>query len=328
MKIAVIGGSGFVGSRLIGLLIENHEVVNIDKSNSYKYSDITRIVDIRSYDLLKESFTDFDLVILLAAEHKDNISPSTLYYDVNVKGTLNVLKCMDDFGVKNIIFTSSVAVYGLDNKDPDETHVINPFNDYGISKWKAEQAIDKWYRNKSIDKSVLIIRPTVIFGERNRGNVFSLLKQIASGKFIMIGTGNNSKSMAYVGNVAAFICDRAIKMERGINIFNYVDKPDFTMNRLVIKVDDILNKKTTKIKIPKFLGMFIGYILDMFSFILRREFNVSAVRVKKFCATTQFNADKMYSHFVPPFTLIEGLEKTITYEFIDKSSDDNVFFSE
>jgi nucleoside-diphosphate-sugar epimerase len=328
MKIAVIGGSGFVGSRLIGLLIDNHEVVNIDKSDSYMYSDITRIVDIRSYDLLNESFTDFDLVILLAAEHKDNISPSTLYYDVNVQGTLNVLKCMDDFGVKNIIFTSSVAVYGLNNNNPDETHRINPFNDYGISKWNAEEAIDKWYRNKAIDKSVLIIRPTVIFGERNRGNVFNLLKQISSGKFVMIGSGNNSKSMAYVGNVAAFICDRAIKMERGSNIFNYVDKPDFTMNRLVSKVDDILKKKTTKIKVPKFLGMFIGYLLDMVSVIFQREFNVSAIRVKKFCATTQFNADKMHSHFVPPYSLIEGLEKTIIHEFIDKNSDDIVFFSE
>ena len=50
-----------------------------------------------------------------------------------------------------------------------------------------------------------IIRPTVIFGEKNRGNVYNLLKQIASGKFLMIGKGQNRKSMAYVGNVVAFI---------------------------------------------------------------------------------------------------------------------------
>ena len=328
MKIAVIGGSGFVGSRLIDLLIDNHEVVNIDKANSYKYSDITRIVDIRSYDLLYESFIDFDLVILLAAEHKDNISPNTLYYDVNVKGTLNVLKCMDDFGVKNIIFTSSVAVYGLDNHDPDENHRINPFNHYGISKWNAEEAIDKWCGNSEIDKSVLIIRPTVIFGERNRGNVFNLLKQIASGKFIMIGTGKNRKSMAYVGNVVAFIFDRVDKMERGSNIFNYVDKPDFTMNGLVNQVDVILKKRTTRIKVPKFLGMCLGYIIDFISVILRREFSLSAVRVKKFCATTQFNADKLHSNFKPPYSLEDGLNQTITYEFIDKKSDDLVFYSE
>ena len=328
MKIGVIGGSGFVGSRLIDLLIDKHEVINIDKKNSYKHSDITRIADIRSLDLLSSNFSNFHLVILLAAEHKDNISPKSLYYDVNVKGTNNVLKCMDDFGVKNIIFTSSVAVYGLDNDDPDENHIINPFNHYGISKWNAEETIERWYQKNKLDKSVLVLRPTVIFGERNRGNVFNLLKQIASGKFIMIGNGSNKKSMAYVGNVVAFIFDRVEKIEKGSNIFNYVDKPDFSMSELVNKVDVSLKKKTIPIKLPKFFGMLIGYFIDLLSFILRTEFGISSVRVKKFCATTQFNSDKLHSHFTPPYSLDDGLSKTINYEFIDKKSEDVVFYSE
>ncbi|MFT4800330.1 MAG: nucleoside-diphosphate-sugar epimerase [Flavobacteriaceae bacterium] len=328
MKIAVIGGSGFVGTRLIDILIDKHEVINIDKNNSSKYSNITRIADIRSIDLLSTSFSDFNLVILLAAEHKDNISPKSLYYDVNVDGTNNVLKCMDDFGVKNIIFTSSVAVYGLDNDNPDESHIINPFNHYGISKWNAEETIERWYQKNKLDKSVLVLRPTVIFGERNRGNVFNLLKQIASGKFIMIGQGNNKKSMAYVGNVVAFIFDRVEKIEKGSKTFNYVDKPDLSMNELVNQVDVILKKKTIPIKLPKFFGMLIGYFIDLISFILRTEFSISSVRVKKFCATTQFNSDKLYSHFTPPYSLHDGLSKTINYEFIDEKSDDVVFYSE
>ena len=52
--------------------------------------------------------------------------------------------------------------------------------------------------------SLIIVRPTVIFGEGNRGNVFNLFNQIASGKFVMVGKGENKKSMAYIGNVVAF----------------------------------------------------------------------------------------------------------------------------
>ena len=52
--------------------------------------------------------------------------------------------------------------------------------------------------------SLIIVRPTVIFGEGNRGNVYNLFKQIASNKFLMVGDGNNKKSLAYIGNVVAF----------------------------------------------------------------------------------------------------------------------------
>ena len=69
----------------------------------------------------------------------------------------------------------------------------------------AEKVIKEWYENEPDNKSVTILRLTVIFGERNRGNVYNLLKQISSGKFIMIGKGENKKSMAYVGNIAALI---------------------------------------------------------------------------------------------------------------------------
>ena len=78
-------------------------------------------------------------VILLAAEHKDNISPISKYYDVNVTGTQNVLDAMDKFGIKKIIFTSSVAVYGLNKNNPDENFIKDPFNHYGKSKWEAEK---------------------------------------------------------------------------------------------------------------------------------------------------------------------------------------------
>ncbi len=127
---------------------------------------------------------------------------------------------MSESNINNLLFTSSVAIYGLNKDNPDENHDQDPFNHYGKSKWEAELVIKEWYENDSTNKSVTILRPTVIFGERNRGNVYNLLKQISSGKFIMIGKGKNKKSMAYVGNIVALIKDRLLKMELGYNVFN------------------------------------------------------------------------------------------------------------
>ena len=73
------------------------------------------------------------------------------------------------------------------------------------------------------NRSLFIIRPTVIFGDGNRGNVYNLFNQIASGRFLMIGRGENKKSMAYVANVAAFP-ETCIVSEENYGLFNYLDQ--------------------------------------------------------------------------------------------------------
>ena len=185
----IIGGAGFVGSRLKAVLAD-YLILDKVLSKDKGYADITK------RDSLKATINHSDSVILLAAEHRDDVSPVSKYYDTNVQGTQNVLDEMDRVECKHLIFTSSVAVYGLNKVNPNENHPVDPFNHYGKSKWDAEKVIKAWYDKDPEGKSVTIIRPTVIFGEKNRGNVYNLLKQIASGKFLMIGKGQNRKSMA------------------------------------------------------------------------------------------------------------------------------------
>ena len=264
----------------------------------------------------------------MAAEHRDDVSPVSLYYDVNVLGTKKVLNQMDKAKIKNLIFTSSVAVYGLDKDNPNEKSTVDPFNHYGKSKWEAEKVIKEWYEQDPVNKSVTIIRPTVIFGEKNRGNVFNLLKQITSGKFLMIGNGQNKKSMAYLGNVVSFIQNRIVKNDLGYFIFNYADKPDFSMNELVRLIEKKINIKIPKTRIPYWLGMLGGYSFDLIAKLTNKKLPISSVRVKKFCATTQFNATKVHNSFNAPYSLKEGLNKTLEHEFINPKKDDILFYSE
>jgi nucleoside-diphosphate-sugar epimerase len=325
-SIAIIGGSGFVGTRLISFL-QGLECLNYDKKESAFFPDISSKCDIRDIDSL-DLHIKTTSVILLAAEHRDDVSPTSLYYEVNVAGTKNVLAKMDEIGIKTLIFTSSVAVYGLNKVNPDENYQIDPFNHYGKSKWEAEKAIKDWYESDPYGKSVTIIRPTVIFGERNRGNVFNLLKQISTGRFLMIGKGQNKKSMAYVGNVVAFIKDRIEKQEPGYHVFNYADKPDFNMTELSSVIETKMKLSIPKIRIPYWLGMLGGYGFDLLAFLTQKKLSISSVRVKKFCATTQFNATKAHSNFRAPYTLEEGLNKTLEFEFINPKEDDVLFYSE
>lgn len=318
MKIAIIGASGFVGTHLINLLKECSffDIINIDKRQSYFYPEITIIANVLDKGKLTQLLKGTDLVVLLAAEHRDDVSPASLYYDVNVGGLQNTLEAMEANGVKRIVFISSVAVYGLNKKNPNEEHPADPFNHYGRSKWQAEQVLIEWYKIYS-DWNINILRPTVIFGERNRGNVYNLLRQLASGKFIKVGKGNNKKSMAYVGNVVAFIKFLIENKTEGYNVYNYVDKPDFTMNKLVDYVSEVLKVHIPTIHCPFWLGMMGGYCFDALAFLIRKKLTVSAVRVKKFCATTQFDTTKLQeTGFKAPYTLEEGLTRTLEFEFI------------
>lgn len=331
MNITMIGASGFVGTRLIDLLKqspEKYNLKNIDLLPSHFFNDITEIGDVREQDQMDKKLKGADIVILLAAQHRDDISPISLYYDTNVDGMRVTLNAMEKNGIKRLVFFSSVAVYGLNKHNPNEEHPADPFNHYGKSKWQAEEVLQEWYKTHP-DWNIDIVRPTVIFGERNRGNVYNLLHQIQSGHFLMVGKGTNVKSMAYVGNIVAFVQFLIEKVKDGYNVFNYIDKPDTNMNDLVALVSDVLKKRIPATHFPYWMGMIGGYCFDVLAKITGMKLAVSSVRVKKFCATTQFDSSKaLSSGFVPPYTLKEGLARTLEFEFVHPKPDQIEFKSE
>lgn len=330
MKITLIGASGFVGTRLLDLLHgdSNYELKNVDLLPSHFFNDVTVIGDVREQEQMDREIAGSDVVVLLAAQHRDDVTPVSLYYDTNVGGMKVTLEAMEKNGVKRLVFFSSVAVYGLNKPNPDENYPADPFNHYGKSKWQAEQVLQEWYKSHP-DWNINIVRPTVIFGERNRGNVYNLLKQISGGKFLRVGAGNNKKSMAYVGNIVAFVKYMIDKIDSGYNVFNYIDKPDFTMNELVNLIERVLNKKIPATHFPYWMGMMGGYCFDLLAKITGKKLAISSVRVKKFCATTEFDATKVHScGFKAPFTLEEGLSRTLEFEFVHPRTDDITFKSE
>lgn len=328
--VSVIGGSGFIGTRLCGRLARDNELQFriVDKQLGHAFPARTTIADVRSAEELRKAINQCDIIVNLAAEHRDDVRPLSLYDDVNVGGAKNICSVAREKYVSTIIFTSSVAVYGFAPVGTDENGKIAPFNDYGRTKHEAELVFKQWQSEAPQERVLVIIRPTVVFGERNRGNVYNLLRQIASGKFMMIGTGENRKSMAYVENVAAFI-EHGIKFGPGVHTYNFIDKPDFTMNQLVANVKRILGRTDgTGLRLPFALGYSIGKAFDLLAFITGRRFAISAIRVKKFCANSIYNTAIEKTAFVPPVPLEQALEQTIRYEFIEKHDGEPLFFSE
>ncbi|MEK9767778.1 MAG: NAD-dependent epimerase/dehydratase family protein [Betaproteobacteria bacterium] len=325
IAISIIGGAGFLGSRLITFLDKKNIKYFVGDINDS--SEKTIKLDIEDLDSL-DHIAGSECIINLAAVHRDDIRPLSRYDDVNVQGSVNVCEVARKHGINKIIFTSSVAIYGFASADTDESGEPNYFNDYGRTKYLAEKVYEEWHAEDPENRTLVIVRPTVIFGEGNRGNVYNLLKQIASRRFVMFGSGKNRKSMAFVENVAAFL-EYSLSFKPGLHIYNYIDKPDFDMNTLVAEARKTLfGKNNVGLRLPAFLGMAIGYFADVVAKLTGKILPVSSIRVKKFMGTTQFASSVGKTGFVPPVSLEEGLARTLRYEFMEDNSDKRTFETE
>lgn len=326
-KVTVIGGSGFVGTNLCQTLAERQipfEIIDIKPSQ--RFPEKCKIGDVRDIDSLRDTISG-DVVVNLAAVHRDDIRDKSEYFNTNVNGAENVASVCSEKGIQKIVFTSSVAVYGFAEPGTDESGKIEPFNEYGRTKFLAEEKLREWH--SSGNGELIIVRPTVIFGEGNRGNVYNLLKQISSGKFVMVGKGTNRKSMAYIGNIVAFL-EKCIETDRKYAVVNYVDTPDMDMNTLVREVRKVLKGKDgVGLRLPLWLGMLLGYVADGFTKITGKTLPLSSIRVKKFCSSTAFSSAKEeLDGFTPPFALQQGIERTLHSEFIEPDPKREIFFTE
>ena len=326
-KITVIGGSGFVGTNLcrqLSLKQQDFEIIDLKMSN--QFPEKCKIADVRDADTLRKTMTG-DVVVNLAAVHRDDVRDKSEYQRTNVDGAENVALVCEEKGIDKIVFTSTVAVYGFAEPGTDESGAIKPFNEYGRTKFEAEEKFRTW--QKQAKNSLIIVRPTVIFGEGNRGNVFNLLNQIASGKFLMVGKGENKKSMAYIGNIVAFL-ETCIATDQKYGVYNYVDTPDLTMNDLVSRVRaELKGKNGVGPRLPYWLGIILGYAADLVAKLSGKNLPVSSLRVMKFVSSTKFKSAKAsLDNFQAPFSLNDGVQRTLQSEFISPDPNREIFYTE
>lgn len=154
MKVLVIGGAGYIGSHVVkDFLTAGHEVTvydNLSTGNLINLFPNAKFVegDILNYQQLVDVMGQgFDAVIHLAAKKAvgESMENPILYSNNNITGSLNILNAMVETGVKNIVFSSTAAVYGMPEYLPvNENHPVNPINYYGYTKLAIEQFMN-WY---------------------------------------------------------------------------------------------------------------------------------------------------------------------------------------
>jgi len=318
--ILITGNAGFVGTYLTASLLKGGLKLSGIDIVPAKNTDVRQIVgNILDRNTVLEAMQDVDTVIHLAAAHKDFGITKDQYFDVNVNGTKNLLEAASNMGVKKFIFYSSVSVYGEQSPTTEETPP-QPYNYYGASKLAAEQEVQKW-ANEDSSRTVIIIRPTVVFGIGSKANIFRLIRQVCDGPFLQVGNGENIKSIAYVENLVEATIFLLERCSQGLHIFNYADEPHYKTLDLVNLIRSLAGEKQSGFYIPLWIAVLGGYGFDVLGKLTGIDFPITASRMKKFSMSTHHQATKIRSFgFVPPYSIEEGLRKNIEWYLMEKKS--------
>ena len=326
LNILITGGVGFIGSYLChALRAMGHfiRIVDVEKKNGVSSDSDYVIQDILDRDRLIDAMGSIDLVIHLAAKHRFFGISTKEFFQVNEEGTRNVLWAMDAKGVKRVIFFSTVAIYGETNGPSDEGTEPRPNTPYGISKFAAENWIKKW-ASDSADKTAIILRPTVIFGPRNKGNIYRLIRQIYHRAYVPIGEGNNIKSIAYIDNIVKATLFLTSMDLKGVNIFNYADSPHLPYREIVDIIYSGLGRKLRRYYLPLTPAVIISNGLDKILNSTGVKFSL-ATTIKKMNKETYHKADKIVNlGFSPDCTSEEGLTRMVKWYLEGKNRSERV----
>ena len=296
-RVLITGGTGFVGSKFFDLL--RNRGLEIVRFDLLPPSDNTKFVkgDVRDKAAIDAAIAGVDAVVHLAAAHHDFGISAKTFYDVNVQGMQNVCDSMQKHGVRNLCFYSTVAIYGS-QEFPNEETPPAPESEYGKTKLAAEAVCRQWCETDPKNQC-LTIRPTVIFGTNNFANMYFLIQQIDSGKFLRVGEMTNVKSLAYVDNIVNTTLELWLDQQNqraGYEYFNYVDQPDLTSWDIAQAVYDGLGKKPSSISVPYMLARLLVIPFDIVIALTGKNLPVSSARIRKLAKSqTQFDASKIHA---------------------------------
>ena len=270
MKVLLTGATGFIGKALVAELIQQNFHISIavrQKTNLFPDKVKQFLVgDFGSKPDFSASLIDIDCVIHLAGKaHMTNKSKAPVlseFRKINTELTLSLAKQAIEFGVKRLVFLSSIGVNG--NKTDSvflEDDAPNPQEAYALSKYEAEQGLLKIAQNSNLE--IVIIRPPLVYGKGAPGN-FGRLIQWADARFIFplpLGAVNNSRSLIAIDNLVSFIITCTLHPKAANEVFLISDDDNLSTVQLLKKIAKAFNKKAILLPVPVNWMIFVAKIL-------------------------------------------------------------------
>lgn len=292
-KCVIFGGSGFIGSHFAEYLINNNLVdevylADIRPTRLFFQFDKNRIhyveLDVRKPIDSQALPRDVTLVANFAAVHREPGHEDWEYFETNLYGAENVCAWAEVVGCKHIIFTSSIAPYGPSEVTKDESSLPVPVSAYGGSKLTAEKIHLCWQNGDSANRHLVIVRPGVVFGPGEGGNVSRLVKAVLHRYFFYMGNKDTRKAGVYVKelcNAMWWVLQRQNTTGERVSLFNMSMNPGPSIQDYVDTVCKVAGIKLWIPSVPYRLLLVVAYLIDIFAKPLGIKHPFSPVRIRK-----------------------------------------------
>lgn len=290
--IKISGASGFIGKNLINRL-KNAQGVSLRDND---WEEQLRLADV--------------IVNLVGKAHDHKgIAKENDYYYANVELAKRVFKNFIDSPAGLLIHISSLAaVEEFESINPlEESDECKPFSWYGKSKRKAEEWLLE--QNLPVGKKLIIIRPPMVHGIGDKGNLGLLYSIISKGLPYPLASFDNKRSFISIDNFCFFV-EQIITNQTKFNsgIYHVADDQNISTNEIIGIIKDVTGKSVPNLPLPKFLVRLLAKVGDMVPFPLNSK------RLKKMTADLLVSNAKIkdcLDNPVLPLTAKEGLKKTI-----------------
>ena len=306
MNYIIFGGSGFIGTHLIHLLtnecvqlgdkIYDLDIVMpgeegvvpgvVEKNEGVDYIRL----DVRKPIDFKFNPTKDDIIFNLAAVHRTPGHPDHAYFETNIRGAENVTDFDEKYGINKILFTSSIAPYGAAEELKTEETLPTPNTPYGISKLVAEKIHEKW-QAKDNDRELTIVRPGIVYGKGEHGNMTRLYSGQKKRYFFYAGRKDTVKACIYVKELVKFFKYRMIDNDfKGTDVFNCTFEPAYNIEQICTTMQKATGMKRHIPLIPGGLLMTAATILGP---IGGKKVGIHPARVKKLMISTNICGKKL-----------------------------------
>ena len=287
MNYFITGGSGFIGTHLTNLLKERFphcHIYNLDIVENSQEGKVTYIYcDVRKPIHLEEvTVTEDDVIFNFAAVHRTPGHSDHEYFETNILGAENVTAFAEKYGIRRIVFTSSIAPYGAAENLKEEITVPTPNTPYGISKLVAEKIHTIWQAKNSSERQLTIVRPGVVFGKGENGNFTRLYWGLRGRKFMYPGRKDTVKACIYVKELVCFMLYRLEHHEQGVELYNCTFEPAYTIEQIVATMNKVTGLNRTAPLIPAWILMPAAAVIGC----LGAPMGICPARVRKLMVST------------------------------------------
>ena len=293
----VFGGSGFIGSRLVWLLITRgvKDIAIADLSSPrYEDANVRFIrVDVREPITIPGSW---DVAYNFSAVHRTPGHADEEYFETNVAGAINVTNFCSERGIDTIVFTSSIAVYGPTEDLLTEDSPVEPTSSYGKSKLLAEHVHRTWHSDEARRKLV-VVRPAVIFGDGEGGNFDRLRGSLPSRRFAYPGRTDTIKACGYVEELVRSI--EWVRTGRASSVtYNFAYPQRLTIKQVANDIAEFDGSRGATVRIP--LAPMIG-AATAFEILARvgLKSGINRARVRKLVTSTNIYPGYLVAHGYP-----------------------------